>query len=165
MNCSSTNGRIDIMQPNTGKLFSMYDKINVEDNSNFRDALTGNWIDTSLSLAFFSAKNIQILQNGIRAGVYKMSKGLYNIGNQSMDNLKIIMRSIYLQSATNQSNDLTAQIIALNNLVLDYSVKRVYNEAVAYMNYRRDASQMYTPMSLPVQSDVNDKTLEMKPWF
>ena len=165
MNCSSTNGRIDIMQPNTGKLFSMYDKIKVEDNTNFRDALTGNWIDTSLSLAFFSAKNIQILQNGIRAGVYKMSKGLYNIGNQSMDNLKIIMRSIYLQSATNQSNDLTAQIIALNNLVLDYSVKRVYNEAVAYMNYRRDASQMYTPMSLPVQSDVNDKTLEMKPWF
>ena len=165
MNCSSTNGRIDIMQPNTGKLFSMYDKIKVEDNTNFRDALTGNWIESSLSLAFFSAKNIQILQNGIRAGVYKMSKGLYNIGNQSTDNLKIIMRSIYLQSATNQSNDLTAQIIALNNLVLDYSVKRVYNEAVAYMNYRRDASQMYTPMSLPVQSDVNDKTLEMKPWF
>lgn len=165
MNCSTRNGRVDIMQPNTGDLFSMYDKIKVSDNSNFRDALTGNWIDTPMSIAFFSAKNIQILQNGIRAGVYKMSKGIYNIGNQSVDNLKIIMRSIYLQSSTNKCNDLTAQIIALNNLVLEYAVKKVYNEAVAYMNYRRDASQMYTPIALPVQSDVNDKTLELKPWF
>lgn len=165
MNCSSSNGRVDIMQPNTGALFSMYDKIKTEDKSNFRDALTGNWIETPMSLAFFSTQNIQILQNGIRAGVYKMSKGLYNIGNQSTDNLKIIMRSIYLQSATNKPTDITSQIIALNNLVLDYCVKRVYNEAVAYMNYRRDASNMYTPISHPVQADINDKTLELKPWF
>ena len=165
MNCSTTNGRVDIMQPNTGTLFSMFDKIKVEDNSNFRDALTGNWIDTPMSMAFFSHQNIQIIQNGIRAGVYKMSKGVYNIGNQSVDNLKIIMRSIYLQSATNKPTDIMAQINALNNLVLDYCVKRVYNEAVAYMNYRRDASNMYTPISHPVQADVNDKTLELKPWF
>ena len=165
MDCSSTNGRVDIMQPNTGALFSMYDKIKVDDTTNFRDALTGNWIDTPMSMAFFSAQNIQILQNGIRAGVYKLSKGLYNIGNQSVDNLKIVMRSIYLQSATNKPTDITAQINALNNLVLDYCVKRVYNEAVAYMNYRRDASNMYTPISHPVQADINDKTLELKPWF
>lgn len=165
MNCSSTNGRVDIMQPNTGDLFAMYDKIKVNDNSNFRDALTGNWVDTPMSLAYFSRENIQILQNGIRAGVYKLSKGLYNIGNQSTDNLKIIMRSIFLQSATNRPTQITAQIDALNKLVLDYSVKRLYNEAVAYMNYRRDASSMYIPISHPVQADVKDKTLEMKPWF
>ena len=165
MNCSSSNGRVDIMQPNTGTLFSMYDKIKVEDNSNFRDALTGNWIDTPMSMAFFSKENMQIIQNGIRAGVYKLSKGVYNVGNQSVDNLKIIMRSIFLQSATNKETNITAQINALNNLVLDYCVKRVYNEAVAYMNYRRDASCMYTPISHPVQADVSDKTLELKPWF
>ena len=165
MSCSKTNGRVDIMQPNTGTLFSMYDKIKVDDTSNFRDALTGNWVDTPMSIAFFSKENIQILQNGIRAGVYKLSKGLYTIGNQSVDNLKIVMRSIYLQSATNKPTDITAQLQALNQLVLDYCVKRVYNEAVAYMNYRRDASNMYTPISHPVQSDVNDKTLELKPWF
>ena len=153
------------MQPNTGALFSMYDKIKVDDTTNFRDALTGNWVDTPMSMAFFSAQNIQILQNGIRAGVYKLSKGLYNIGNQSVDNLKIVMRSIYLQSATNKPTDITAQLSELNQLVLHYCIKRVYDEAVGYMNYRRDASTMYTPISHPVQSDVNDKTLELKPWF
>jgi len=166
MNCSkSSNGRIDIMQPNTGALFSLYDKIKVKETSNFRDALTGNWTETPFSMAFFSKENIQIIQNGIRAGVYKMSKGIYSIGNQSFDNLKIIMRSIFLQSSTNQPTQITEQIAALNELVLDYCVKRTYNEAVAYMNYRRDASNMYTPLSLPIQSNVDDKTLELKPWF
>jgi len=165
MSCSKTNGRVDIMQPNTGALFSMYDKIKVDDTSNFRDALTGNWVDTPMSIAFFSKENIQILQNGIRAGVYKLSKGLYTIGNQSVDSLKIVMRSIYLQSATNQPTAITAQLQALNQLVLDYCVKRVYNESVAYINYLRDASTMYTPISHPIQADVNDKTLELKNWF
>jgi hypothetical protein len=165
MNCSGNNGRVDIMQPNTGTLFSMYDKIKVNDLTNFRDALTGNWTNSPLSNAFFSKENIEILQNGIRAGVYKKSKGLYEIGIQSVDNLKIIMRAIYLQSATNLPNSITEQIKALNNLVLNFCVLRVYNEAVAYMNYRRDVSQMYNPISLPVQVDVDDKTLELKPWF
>lgn len=165
MSCSKTNGRVDIMQPNTGALFSMYDKIKVDDTSNFRDALTGNWVDTPMSIAFFSKENIQILQNGIRAGVYKLSKGLYTIGNQSVDSLKIVMRSIYLQSATNQPTGITAQLQALNQLVLDYCVKRVYNESVAYINYLRDASTMYTPISHPIQADVKDKTLELKNWF
>ena len=75
------------------------------------------------------------------------------------------MRSIYLQSATNKPTDITAQLSELNQLVLHYCIKRVYDEAVGYMNYRRDASTMYTPISHPVQSDVNDKTLELKPWF
>ena len=165
MSCSKTNGRVDIMQPNTGALFSMYDKINVDDTTNFRDALTGNWVDTPMSMAFFSAQNIQILQNGIRAGVYKLSKGLYNIGNQSVDNLKIVMRSIYCGEIRATDVDLTAQLQALNQLVLDYCVKRVYNESVAYINYLRDASTMYTPISHPVQADVTDKTLELKNWF
>lgn len=165
MNCSGNNGRVDIMQPNTGTLFSMYDKIKVNDLTNFRDALTGNWTNSPLSNAFFSKENIEILQNGIRAGVYKKSKGLYEIGIQSVDNLKIIMRAIYLQSATNLPNSITEQIKALNDLVLNFCVLRVYNEAVAYMNYRRDVSQMYNPISLPVQVDVDDKTLELKPWF
>ena len=75
------------------------------------------------------------------------------------------MRSIYLQSATNQPTGITAQLQALNQLVLNYCVKRVYNESVAYINYLRDASTMYTPISHPVQADVTDKTLELKNWF
>ena len=57
------NGRINIVQPNTKTLFNMYDKIPKDSKSTeFREALVGNWQDTTLSKAFFSGQNIQIIQ-------------------------------------------------------------------------------------------------------
>lgn len=165
MNCSSTNGRLDIMGPNTMNQFVLYDKIPNNDCSNFNDALIGNSTESSLSIAFFSKGNIQIIQNAIRAGVYEVSNQQYVIDNQNCDTLKIIMRSIFLQSAVNQPNNITEQIQALNNLVVEYCVKHIYSEAQAYINYKRDVSTMYHPIDRPAQVDVDDKTLELKRWF
>ena len=75
------------------------------------------------------------------------------------------MRSVFLQSAVNQPDNITGQIEALNNLVVEYCVKHIYSEAQAYINYKRDVSTMYHPIDRPAQVDVDDKTLELKPWF
>ena len=165
MNCSNTNGRINIIGPNTMNQFDLYDKIPTNNCSNFSDAMIGNSTDSSLSLAYFSKKNIQIIQNAIRAGVYEVSNQQYIIDNQNCDTLKIIMRSVFLQSAVNQPHNISGQIQALNNIVVEYCVKQLYSEAQAYINYKRDVSTMYTPMDRPAQVDVNDKTLEWKTWF
>ena len=98
---SLLNGRIDIKTPNTSKLFQMYDKIPSNQCTTFRNPTNGLWNDTILSNAFFSSYNIEILQNGIRAGVYKLSNSQYIIGPQDGDSLKIIMRSIFLQYSSN----------------------------------------------------------------
>ena len=165
MNCSSTNGRLNILGP-TMNQFSLFDKIPTKSTcSTFHDAMTGNFQDTTLSLAFFSKENMQIVQNAIRAGVYEISNKQYIIDNQNCDTLKIIMRSVFLQSAVNQPNNISEQIQALNNIVVEYCVKHLYSEAQAYINYKRDVSTMYTPMDRPAQVDVNDKTLEWKTWF
>lgn len=146
--------------------FSLYDKIPTNnDCTTFHDAMTGNFQDSTLSLAFFSKKNIQIIQNAIRAGVFEVSNHQYIIDNQNCDTLKIIMRSIFLQNSTNQLNNITQQIQALNNLVVEYSVKQIYSEAQAYINYKRDVSTMYNPIDRPTQPDFNNKTLELKHWF
>jgi len=165
MNCSSTNGRIDILGPNKMNQFDLYDKIPKNECSNFSDAMIGNSTDSSLSLAYFSKKNIQIIQNAIRSGVYEVSNQQYIIDNQNCDTLKIIMRSVFLQSAVNQPHNIIGQIQALNNIVVEYCVKQLYSEAQAYINYKRDVSTMYTPMDRPAQVDVDDKTLEWKTWF
>lgn len=162
---NKNNGRIDFISPNTSILFSMTDRIPVSECSDFREAMTGNWHNTTLSNAFFSASNIQIIQNGIRAGVYKRSNGMYIVGNQKCDELKIIMRSIFLQYSKNQPDNIASQIQALNTLVLNYAIKQVYGEAEGYMKYKRDASSMYTPIAPPVMSKTNDKQLELKKWF
>ena len=94
--------------------------------------------------------NIDILQNGIRAGVYNRSNGNYLIGTQNCDELKIIMRSIFLQNAKNVSTNIPEQITALNKIVLDYAIHQVYGEAEGYMKYKRDASTLAMPLEPPV---------------
>lgn len=159
------NGRVDIKSPNTSELFQMYDKIPANQCVSFRNATEGLWTETNLSQAFFSQQNIQILQNGIRAGIYHKSNGQYIIGPQDCDALKIIMRSVYLQHAANQSNNIPQQITELNKIVLDYCIKQVYSEAQGYMKYIDDVSTLVVPISNPVMADNTDRQLELKRWF
>lgn len=166
MNKEPSNGRVDILGPNIEQLFSMADRIPINSTKHsFRDAMTGNWYDTQLSTAFFSGKNIQIVQNGIRAGVYNKSNQQYVVGEQNMDELQIIMRAIFLQYAKNLPIDIPGQIKDLNQIVLDFSINQVYGEADGYMKYKRDASTLVVPIAMPIMSTTNDKQLELKKWF
>jgi hypothetical protein len=161
----TTNGRVDIKTPNTSDLFKMYDKIPANQCVTFRNPTEGLWDDTSLSIAFFSKENIQILQNGIRAGVYKKSNGQYTIGPQDCDSLKIIMRSVFLQHAANQVNNIPEQINQLNKMVLNYCIQQVYSEAQGYMKYIDDASTLVVPIAHPIMADNTDRQLLLKSWF
>ena len=159
------NGRVDIKTPNTSALFQMYDKIPANQCVTFRNATEGLWTSSSLSQAFFSQENIQILQNGIRAGIYRISNGQYVIGDQDCDSLKIIMRSVFLQYAANQPTNVQQQISALNKIVLDYCIQQVYGEAQGYMKYVSDVSTLVVPIAHPVMANDNDRQLEFKGWF
>jgi hypothetical protein len=167
MNCSNivSNGRVDINGPKTQDLFNIYDKIPAKQCATLRNPTEGLWDNTSLSDTFFSKENIQIIQNGIRAGVYNMSKGQYVIANQECDTLKIIMRSLFLQYAANQPMNIKQQVEQLNKMVWDYCIPQVYGEAQGYHKYIVDASTMYTPIAPPIMSSNSGKQLGMNPWF
>ena len=159
------NGRVNLLSPSTPNPLSLQDKIQVQDCSTYKDAMVGNWTDTPLSRAFFSKENIQILQNGIRAGVNKLSGGQYIIAQQSCDELKIVMRAQYLEHSSNLSYNIPQQIAALNTYVLNYCVPKVYSEAQGYLKYLHDASTLVVPIATPINVNVDDKTLELKPFF
>lgn len=159
------NGRVDIKSPNTSSLFEMYDKIPSNQCVTFRNPTEGLWDNTILSRAFFCEENINILQNGIRAGVYHKSNNKYIIGKQDCDSLKIIMRSVYLQNAANQPHNISQQVKELNKMVLDYCIQQVYSEAQGYMKYLNDASTLVVPIAHPVMADNTDRQLELKRWF
>jgi hypothetical protein len=165
----SSNGRVDIINkegPDISNLFAMYDKIPANQCSTFREPTLGVWNENDLSKTFFSESNIKIIQNGIRAGVYKVSNGQYIIGQQDCDSLKIIMRSIYLQHAANQKNNIKGQITELNKMVLEYCVHQVYSEAQGYVKYLRDVSTLAVPLAHPIQATQFDrKDFKLKPWF
>jgi len=159
------NGRVNIKSPNTSALFQMYDKIPANQCVTFRNATEGLWNDTPLSQTFFSHQNIQIIQNGIRAGVYHRSNGQYMIGPQDCDSLKIIMRSVFLQHSANQPFNISQQIEELNKIVLNYCIQQVYSEAQGYMKYIDDASTLVVPISHPIQASNTDRQIEFKTWF
>ena len=159
------NGRVNIKSPNTSALFQMYDKIPANQCVTFRNATGGLWNETPLSQAFFSRENIQIIQNGIRAGVYQRSNGQYVIGPQDCDSIKIVMRSVFLQYSANQPSSISKQIEELNKIVLNYCVQQVYSEAQGYMKYMDDVSTLVVPIAHPVQASNTDRQLEFKGWF
>ena len=160
-----SNGRIDIQSPDTRSLFNMYDKIPAHQCTTYRNPLEGQWDDSTLSKAYFSKENIQIIQNGIRAGVYKQSNNQYVVAPQDCDSLKIVMRSIYLKYSANLPGNVSGQIEALNQMVLNFCIQQVYSEAKGYMKYLSDASNMYVPIAHPVLAKDDDKELILKPWF
>lgn len=161
----SSNGRVNIKTPNTSKLFEIYDKIPAHQCTTFRNPTEGLWNETILSKVFFSQQNIQLLQNGIRVGVYNKSNGQYVIGLQDCDTLKIIMRSVYLQNSANLPSNIKQQVEQLNKMVLDYCIQQVYGEAQGYMKYIDDVSTLAVPISHPVMANNTDRQLFLKSWF
>ena len=161
----TNNGRVNIKSPDTSALFQLYDKIPANQCVTYRNATEGLWDATPLSQAYFSQENIQIIQNGIRAGVYHKSNGQYLIGPQDCDSLKIIMRSVFLQYSANKPTNYAEQIAELNKIVLNYCIQQIYSEAQGYMKYIDDASTLVVPLAHPVQASNNDRQLEFKGWF
>ena len=160
-----SNGRINIMGPNTGNLYQLYDQPPMVNQSTpYRNAMNGNWETTKLSNAFFSAENIQIIQNAIKAGVYHRSKSQFVIGNQDEDTLKIIMRSTFLQYSSNNPVNITQQIQSLNNLVVEYAVPQIISEAEGYIKYKKDDSTLPDPHARP-KSTYHSNTLFFKGFF
>lgn len=157
------NGRINILN-HVDDQFNFADKIPIKETSNYNSALRGMWNDTPLSILFFSKENIELLQTSIKKGVYEKSNQQYVIGNQNEDELKIIMRSIFLQNAHNLPYDITKQIKELNTLVLKYAVKQIYEAAISYMKYKQDVSNPLIISSHPVNASNKGNTLELKPF-
>jgi len=161
------NGRVNIAEPEDPTVvFRMAERIAIKNKAvEYREALEGNWENNVIAQVYFSAENMQIIQNGLRAGVYQMSNNKIVVPPQNVDALRVIMRSIYLQYAQHYGDRITEQVENLNQYVLNYAVPFVYNEAIAYKKYLIDQSTLVTPLHNPIQSDRNYKQLELKPWF
>ena len=157
------NGRINILNSN-GQAFNFADKIPIKEICNYNNALRGTWVDTPLSILFFSKENIELLQKNIIVGVYKKSNKQIVIDKQSCDELKIIMRSIYLQNSHNLSYDITQQIKELNCIVLTYAINQIYKSAIAYLKYKIDVSNAPEIMQNPISSNTKE-VLEFKGFF
>jgi hypothetical protein len=117
---------------------------------------------TPLSSLFFHPQNVDTIQVELQYRVFK--KTGIRIGRQSEEELRIVMRSVYLQDSINQSRNLKEQINKLNETVLDYCVKNAASNALQHKQYMADATTMPVPMGHPVgTSGRNRFTFSLHP--
>lgn len=157
---TNNNGRVINLDSSAQREF---ERTPYQVDKNFaHSAIKGIHQETALNALFFSKENIDALQEGIRYTIYMRSCKKHVIGRQSDDELKIIMRSIYLQNAEHKPYALIEQVRQLNSLVLDYCVPRILNEIEGYMNYKKDISQVPIPMERSQNVNVKGtKVLEL----
>lgn len=121
------------------------------ENGFSHDMLRGNLEQSPVSLAFFSPQNVKQIQEAIRRGVYEKSGSRkYVIDDQDVDEIKIIMRSMFLTYARNNEFDIQGQVNDLNRYVIEWSVPRILSEIDHYIYYLNDISHLPIPMMQPV---------------
>ena len=131
------------------------------------DMLRGNWEHNELSIGYFSQKNLDQIQTAIRRSVYERSqpKG-YVIDNQSVDELKMIMRGIFYQYARNQPDNIQGQIEELNNRVVQWSVPHILSAVDHYYYYLKDIDTLPVPLPQPTHlSRAGTRTKPLKPFM
>ena len=161
-----TRGRVhmNVNDGENGTPLYIQEMIPKNERTNYSNAMRYDHPDNLLSKTYFSIDNIEIIQNGIRAGVYRMSNKKHIIDRQDYDTIKIIMRSIYIQYSLNKDTDIQSQVRDLNQRVLDYCVPRVYNELTSYLKYKHDITNLAVPIDAPVLMGT-DNSMELKNFF
>ena len=96
------NGRVDAVTINNLK----FDNAVNTASEHQANIISRNLDSTEVSKLFFSLKNIDLLQQGIRNKILNVTNGKINISRQSDDELKIIMRSIYFQYGQNRNENI-----------------------------------------------------------
>lgn len=128
-----------------------------------QEALKGMKTTSDVARVYFSASNVEAVHQAIRYSVYVRSCQKHVIGRQSEDELRIIMRSVYLQNAKDLPYEINAQVRELNTIVINYCVGRILSEIDMYMNYTRDISTLPVPLERSENTSVaGTKTLEVK---
>lgn len=133
------------------------------DDKYAHEAVKGEIYNTPVSDLFFSANNIDALQQGIRYSVYRASGKHHVIGRQSDVDLITIMKGMFNEHAMHHSGNTVGQVKRLNAHVLDYVVPRILTEVDMYLKYRHDVSTLPVPMErAPMMSQKGSRVLEQR---
>ena len=149
------NGRvIGVSDVKGGNQFQMFTENNNKSDNAKETILYGTLTRSPLSDTFFSKDNMQRLQNMLRYQVYVSSGGEYQIGEQSSNELLVIMRAVYLQYAKHLPTGIPQQISELNRQVIEYILPKIMSEIKQYIFYIQDIQKLPTQIELPKNLSV-----------
>ena len=164
-----SGGRVDTLNNDNFAAFDLYKEYTNpgKKSQTFEsEALVNIHNKNDVSTTFFSDQNLDAIQQGIRYYVWKKSCGKYVIDRQSDNEVKVVMRSIYLNFAQHQPTDIVSQVKDLNMRVINYCVDRVLQEIGMYMYYKQDIAKLPDPLARgEFVSSKGEKNDQLKNYF
>jgi len=155
------NGRVDLSE---NKAFTPFPLFNDENRDDYSDSLKTIQESTLLNRTFFSKENVNLLQISIRKKVQESTGKI--ISNQSVTELEIVMRSVYLQYSEQNDDNIREQIQRLNNVVLQETVPNIISNMYQYLQYKKDITSLPEPLAHSSNLSIKgDKSLMMQPFF
>ena len=114
-------------------------------------ALKGIQSGSELSKLFFSDENIKRIQRGIKAEVFRRTKGVFRIDvDQEMRDVFILARGVFLQQARNLPGETVRQVKRLNEKVISECVPDIITNIKAEYGYLCEISKPLSPIDRPV---------------
>lgn len=154
------NGRVTNVMDKITPSFPLYENMGQKTDNFKNNALQGIQVESPLSVVYFSPENIENIQKKLRYFVWLRSGKKFVIGNQDELELKIVMRSFYLQYARNLQYDISGQVEQLNQLVLEWCIPKVITEVQQYLYYLDSIEHQPTEIELPKNlSNKGDRIL------
>lgn len=104
---------------------------------------------TPLNVAFFARENVDELHEGVQA---RIAEGMgLAIDRQSDWELLLIMRRVYLETASNWPDDVDEEVERLNSVVLQLAAESVARNITKYLTFRTNLAQ---PSPMPNPSEM-----------
>lgn len=113
--------------------------------------------DANLSQIFYSDENMELINKQTVLTVFKKTNGI-RIPFQSKDDLKAVMRWVYVNYARNLPFKVKEQIKELNDKVVCQIVPNLISAAHQHLDYLRDIEKPMVPLPPPVNAS-RDRTL------
>ena len=107
--------------------------------------------NTTLSVTYFSDKNMAKIQSMIKSYVYRETKGKFKLdANQDESDLLVVMRFIFLEYGLNLPTHISQQVEELNKKTVNYIVPDLITNVKQHYDYLRDISQPIKPIERPM---------------
>jgi hypothetical protein len=112
---------------------------------------------TPLNTMFFSVYNVDLLQRAIIQVTF--DRHGHAIDRQNVDDLLTIMRSVFVNNASDPNNRICEQVKFMNDRVIKTACNQIDTGLSQFIGYMKDVTKPYVPPPIPENTSIYGKAM------
>lgn len=114
--------------------------------------------ETPLNKLFFSEFNTNLIQRGIRQ--YVKNKSGIAIDYQNINDVFVIMRTIFINNSGDPYENVEAQVRMMNEQVLEAAYEQIQTGMAQFIAYNKELDVLTTPLAKPMSTSTTGLKIE-----